>query len=78
MSYASMKGRAGKPAPAVPQAQLPELTEAQKAQVQTNKDFVLEHLPDALPFIRDLVSQGSIGGWRDVKRCALLDQKSDD
>lgn len=77
-SYAAQKGRA---LPADPQRQplsprAAALSESAEAQVAKNKAFVVEHMPDMIPFLRDLVAEGTVDGWRAVVRCTLLDGSS--
>lgn len=75
-SYASQKGRAAPVAPAATREKpLAELSEADKASIEANKDFVLEHMPDMRPFIRDLLATDQIDGWRNIKSCKLIDKK---
>lgn len=72
-SYAAQKGRAARldkpsrPAPAKP------LSEAEEARVADNKDFILAHMPEMLPIIRDLHADGLVDGRRNFVRCTLLD-----
>lgn len=78
-SYASQKGRAAPVAPAaIREKPLAELSEADKASIEANKDFVLEHMPDMLPFIRDLVATDQIDGWRNIKQTKLLDEAANE
>lgn len=52
-----LKGEGAKPLP---------LTSADQARIASNRALVREHMPDALPFIKDLHEMGLISGWRDV------------
>jgi len=76
-TYAAAKGRPaparGTAAPSPAKARQTPLTATDMASVEANKAFVLEHLPEALPFIRALHAEGLIDGWRCVMRCTLLD-----
>ena len=70
-SYAGQKGRAtaqARPAaPAAPRA----ITQADEQRTAANKQFILEHMPELLPMIRNLHAEGLIDGWRAVKNCTL-------
>lgn len=71
-SYAEAKGRAPSPA-ARPAAAPPRtLTDAERAAVAANKAFVEAHLPDLVPFVKELHAEGLIDGWRAVRHCRLL------
>lgn len=73
-SYAAQKGRAAAQArPAAPAAPRP-ITQAEEQRTAANKQFILEHMPDLLPTIRDLHAEGLIDGWRSLVRCTLLDE----
>lgn len=72
-SYAAQKGRAVPAAQAVRPAPARPLTEAEEARIDDNKQFVLEHMPELLPTIRDLHTEGLIDGWRCIVRCTPLD-----
>lgn len=72
-SYAAQKGRAAPSAPASIGNQPQPLTEAQQAAIQANKELILEHMPDLLGFLRVLRESGIDIGWRNIKRCSLLD-----
>lgn len=54
-------------APRVPRRPPPPLTERQQARVAENRALVLEHIPEAVPFIKDLHELGMIDGWRSVE-----------
>lgn len=75
-TYAALKGRPSTQpaAPSMPDEPPEELSLEESERVQANKDFVCEHMPELIPFIRDLHAEGMIDGWRAVKRCRLLDQ----
>lgn len=74
MSYASAKGRAiQRPATDQPRRPTRPLSEADQQRVAANRAFVLEHMPEAVQFIKDLHAEGLIDGWRNVTRCTLLD-----
>lgn len=78
-SYASQKGRAAPVAPAAKREKpLAELSEADKASIEGNKEFILEHMPDMLPFIRDLLATNQIDGWRNIKQTRLLDESENE
>lgn len=70
-SYARAKGRAEADSPS-PQPLPPRgggakpLSAAAQARVAENRALVHEHLPEALPFIKELHELGMIDGWRDV------------
>ena len=51
---------------------LRQLNPAELAQVARNKASVYEHLPELLPFIKDLHDAGMIDGWRRVEKVTLL------
>jgi hypothetical protein len=46
---------------------LPTLSAAAQARVHENRALVHEHLPEALPFIKELHELGMIPGWRAVE-----------
>lgn len=70
--YARQRGRdllpehAGQP-PVNEKRVLPPLTPAAQARVRENRALVHEHLPEALPFIKELHELGLIDGWRNVE-----------
>lgn len=74
-TYAAQKGRgiqnlrSETPSP----EKAPPLSDSEKARIESNKEFVIEHMPELLPFIRDLHAQGMIAGWRSVRNCRLID-----
>lgn len=75
VSYSAMKGRAAKtPAAIANQVPLEELSEAAKERIEANKNFVIEHMPDMLTFMRDLLATNQIEGWRNIKQTRLLDE----
>lgn len=75
MSYAAAKGRAiHRPANNTPAAKKPaDLTEDQELQIDLNRRFVHEHMPEFVKCIKNLHAEGLIDGWRNVTRCTLLD-----
>lgn len=46
---------------------LQPLTTAEQARVAETRAAVREHLPEAMPFIKELHELGMIDGWRDVE-----------
>jgi hypothetical protein len=70
-SYASQKGRSVPQAQAAPEAAEP-ITPDQEAAIEANKEFILEHMPEMLPIIRNMHAEGLISGWRNVKSCKLI------
>ena len=46
---------------------MPPLSAAAQARVHKNRALVHEHLPEALPFIKELHELGMIPGWRSVE-----------
>jgi hypothetical protein len=66
-SYAGQKGRV---APASAGASKPKeqraLSPAESERVAVNRDFILENMPDAASFIKELYAEGMIDGWRSV------------
>lgn len=48
------------------------MTEREQARAAENRDLVREHLPEALPFIKELHEMGMIDGWRNVESVELL------
>jgi hypothetical protein len=72
-TYAALKGRAAPAAPAAQGKPAAELTPEQMAAVAENRAFVLEHMPEAVDFIKELHAAGLISGWRSVVQCRLLD-----
>lgn len=74
-SYASAKGRATQTAPAATRHKTTAvLSEAEKARIGDNKAFIVEHMPEMLPMIRELHAEGLIDGWRSVKSCRVIEQ----
>lgn len=72
-SYASQKGRATRGSPPSAPAALKPLSEAEEARVADNKDFILTHMPEMLPIIRDLLAADLVDGWRSIKTCNLIE-----
>lgn len=73
MSYASAKGRSVQ-RPAAPTRREPApLSEAEQQRIAETRAMVVEHMPEAVQFIKDLHAEGLIDGWRNVTRCTLLD-----
>ncbi len=73
-SYAAMKGRASPVANAVTPQPARQLTETEKDRAENNRQFVLEHMPELLPTIRQLHAEGLIDGWRSVVSCTMFDR----
>ena len=48
------------------------ISPSEEARIAENKAFVLENMPDMLPFIRELHAEGLIDGWRAVTSCKLI------
>ena len=76
-TYAGQKGRAVPLAKAAPAPAAEPITPQQEAVIEANKEFILEHMPEMLPIIRDLHAEGLIDGWRNVTRCKLLESGDD-
>lgn len=73
MTYAAAKGRAIQRPATEPQRRPPKpLSEADQQRVADNRAFVLEHIPDLVPIIKDLHAIGYIDGWRNVINCKLI------
>lgn len=72
-SYAAQKGRAAQALRSTPPAAQKALTPADDARVAANKNFVLDHMPELLPLIRDLHAEGMIDGWRAISNCNLIE-----
>lgn len=72
-SYAAQKGRAAPVAKAAAPAPAMPLTDAEQQRVAETRAAVVEHMPEAVQFIKDLHAEGMIDGWRNVVRCSLLD-----
>ena len=70
-SYADIKGQTVRQAKA-PAAGRPVagLSDAERERVAANRAFVLEHLPELVDFIKELLAEGLIDGWRAVDNCA--------
>ncbi len=68
-SYAAQKGRAAPVAQPAKIAQVRQLTEAEQARTAENRAFIIEHMPEAVQFIKDLHAEGLIEGWRAVINC---------
>lgn len=78
MSYASTKGRAiQRPATDQPRRPQKPLSEAEQQRVAANRDFMVEHMPEAVQFIKELHAAGLIDGWRAVKNCKLIEHNDD-
>lgn len=65
-------GALAKPAP-VPRP-LRALSAAEQEKVAENRAAVHEHLPEMLPFIKELHEAGLIDGWRSVVKVELLQE----
>lgn len=70
--YARQRGREPPSTAPLPQAKEGRkpgrpLTEREQVRAAENRALVREHLPEALPFIKDLVDEGLIDGWRNVE-----------
>lgn len=48
------------------------LSKAEQEKVAANRAAVYEHMPDMLPFFKDLHEAGMIDGWRGVGEVELL------
>jgi len=74
-TYAGMKGRTAalQAASPVARAELRPLSAAQAARVAENKARVEAHLPEMLPFFKDLYAEGLIDGWRAVVSVRLIE-----
>lgn len=73
-SYAAQKGRAAQSVRSTSPAAQISLTPADDARVATNKQFILEHMPELLPTIRNLHAEGLIDGWRAITHCRLTQE----
>lgn len=62
----------GHPYPPLKIRPLRELSEREKEIVAVNRAAVYEHMPDMLPFFKDLHEAGMIDGWRGVGEVELL------
>lgn len=56
---------------------LRELSGAEKQQVAENRAAVHEHLPEMLPFIKELHEAGMIAGWRSIVKVELITEGKD-
>lgn len=74
-TYAGQKGRAAISAQPAPVAAPRPITQAEEERAAANKQFILEHMPELLPIIRELHAEGMIDGWRAVKSCTLNERK---
>lgn len=76
--YARQRGREASPSPQPSPlkgegARLPRpIGERAQARAAENRDLVRAHLPEALPFIKELHELGMIDGWRNVESVELL------
>lgn len=71
--YARATGRTGQPAgDNRPAPQKKPLSDAEIARCTEAKAFVLERMPELVPFLRDLVAEGMVPGWRGVINCRLV------
>lgn len=71
-TYAGQKGRAIPQAKAAPAPAAEPITPEEEAAIEANKYFILEHMPEMLPIIRNQHAEGLIDGWRSVKTCKLI------
>ena len=72
-SYASIKGQPLRMAPAADKAPPgAELSAAEIERVGANRDFVMQHMPELVDFIKELHAVGLVSGWRSVQNCKLL------
>jgi hypothetical protein len=74
--YARQRGRDPLPGhssqlPVNEKRALPPLSAAAQARVHQNRALVHEHMPEALPFIKELHELGMIDGWRNVEEVTL-------
>lgn len=71
--YAKASGRSARPLPVTAgmRAEAKPLSETELARAEEARVFVCTHLPEALPFIRALVSEGMMAGWRDIQAIRL-------
>ena len=73
-TYAAIRGHAARPAAqdstvlARPAAALPP---AEIERISANRQFVMEHMPELVDFIKELHAEGLIDGWRAVKNCSI-------
>jgi hypothetical protein len=73
-TYAGVKGRtAALPQRPAPPAALRPLSAVQAARVAENKALVEAHLPEMLPFFRDLYAEGLVDGWRAVVSVSVFE-----
>lgn len=50
------------------------LTDGDRERIAQNKQLVEQHLPELVPFIKELYAKGAVEGWRCVQHVALLEQ----
>lgn len=74
-SYAAQKGRAVQAVRSTPKTEPKQLTTAEEERVAAANEFILEHIPDMLPMIRDLHAEGLIDGWRNIVTFRLTDRQ---
>lgn len=64
----------GYPYPPRTKSPLRELSEAEKEMIAVNRAAVYQHMPDMLPFFKELHDEGMIDGWRGVGEVELLNE----
>mgnify|MGYP001030781518 CR=1 FL=1 len=78
--YARMRGKQVKnPAPQVVEIERPqprELTDAEAVEVAEKRRLVLQHMPELVPEIKELVQAGLIDGWRNVRSVTVFKKES--
>lgn len=76
MKYGQDRGRALEKLEPV-RRPLRTLSVAEQAKVAENRAAVHEHLPEMLPFIKELHEAGMIDGWRSVVKVELFKEGKD-
>lgn len=75
--YARARGKEVKqPAPQIEVKRCPPLplSEDEAAAVAEKRKLVLQHMPEMVPMIKDLVDAGLIDGWRNVRQVTVLEK----
>lgn len=49
------------------------LSDGEKAAIAQRREFVHEHLPEAVDFVKQLHELGMIEGWRNVTRVGMIE-----
>jgi len=74
--YARVRGRSPSPPSPLPAGEgrkARALTAEERERVEANRAEVHRHLPELVPFVRELHQGGVVDGWRCVRRVKVFD-----